>query len=246
MNGRAADLAEIATIRAAVMVGEAGRAEILVCPPVTLLMEAARLCAGSPVTLGAQDCHPAESGPHTGDISAEMLKDAGASYVIVGHSERRAEHAESDALVRAKAMAGLRAGLNVILCVGETEAERAAGAALERVAAQLEASLPDEPEHLVIAYEPVWAIGTGVTPIAQDVTEMHAFLRRRLAQHWPGAGNNVRIVYGGSVKPANALELLTIDDVDGTLIGGASLRASKFMAIAGIYRETAGRKGRLA
>lgn len=236
MNGRAADLAEIAAIRVAVMAGEAGAAEILICPPATLLMEAARLCAGSPVALGAQDCHPAECGPHTGDISAGMLEDAGASYVIVGHSERRAEHAESDTLVRAKATAATRAGLTVILCVGETEAQRAAGTALERVAAQLEASLPDEPERLVVAYEPVWAIGTGVTPTAQDVKEMHAFLRRRLTQHWPGSGNKVRILYGGSVKPANALELLTIEDVDGTLIGGASLKASEFMAIAGIYR----------
>jgi triosephosphate isomerase len=229
MNGRAADLAEIAAIRAAVTAGKAGAAGILICPPATLLMEAARLCAGSPVALGAQDCHPADCGPHTGDISAGMLKDAGASYVIVGHSERRAEHAESDALVRAKAMAAMRTGLNVILCVGETEA-------LERVAAQLEASLPDEPERLVIAYEPVWAIGTGVTPTAQDVREMHAFLRRRLTQHWPASGNKVRILYGGSVKPANALELLTIEDVDGTLIGGASLKASEFMAIARVYR----------
>ncbi len=246
MNGRAADLAEIVAIRAAVMAGGAGGAEILVCPPATLLMDAARLCAGSPVALGAQDCHPAESGPHTGDISAEMLKDAGASYVIVGHSERRAEHAESDALVRAKAMAGLRAGLNVILCVGESEAERAAGAALERMAAQLAGSLPDEAEHLIIAYEPVWAIGTGVTPTVRDVAEMHAFLRRRLAQHWPSSGSKVRILYGGSVKPANAVELLTIDDVDGTLVGGASLTASEFMAIAGFYRGGAGQKGGLA
>ncbi len=240
MNGRAADLAEIATIRAAALAGKAGEAEILICPPATLLMEAARLCAGSPVEVGAQDCHPAESGSHTGDISAGMLKDAGASYVIVGHSERRAEHAESDALVRAKAMAGLRAGLNVILCVGESEAERAAGAALQRVAAQLEASLPDEPERLVIAYEPVWAIGTGVTPTVQDVAQMHAFLRHRLAEHWPDLGNKVRILYGGSVKPANAWDLLTIDDVDGTLIGGASLRASEFMAIAMVYRTGKG------
>jgi triosephosphate isomerase len=238
MNGRVADLAEIAAIRAAVTAGEAGEAEILVCPPATLLLEAARLCAGSPVALGAQDCHPAESGPHTGDISAGMLKDAGASYVIVGHSERRAGHAESDALVRAKVTAGLRAGLGVILCVGETEAERAAGTALERVAAQLKASLPDQAEHLVVAYEPVWAIGTGITPTARDVAEMHAHLRHCLAQHWPVQGDKVRILYGGSVKPANALELLTIEDVDGTLVGGASLTAREFMAIASVYRKS--------
>jgi triosephosphate isomerase (TIM) len=167
-----------------------------------------------------------------------MLKDAGASYVIVGHSERRAEHGESDALVRAKAMAGLRASLNVILCVGETQAERAAGTALERIAAQLEASLPRQTpaERLAIAYEPAWAIGTGITPTPAEVAEMHAFLRQRLAQHFPGSGSKVRILYGGSVKPANAAELLTLGDVNGTLVGGASLRANEFMAIAKLYR----------
>jgi triosephosphate isomerase (TIM) len=237
MNGQAADLAEIAAIRAAVTAGEAGKAEILVCPPATLLMEAARLCGGSAVALGAQDCHPADSGAHTGDISAAMLKDAGASYVIVGHSERRAEHGESDALVRAKAMAAQRAGLSALLCVGETEAERAAGGAFERVAAQLEASLPDDASGLVIAYEPVWAIGSGLTPTAGDVTEMHVYLRRLLAQRWPGSGSKVRILYGGSVKPANAAELLRIDHVGGTLVGGASLKASEFMAIAAVYRD---------
>jgi triosephosphate isomerase (TIM) len=237
MNGRAADLAEIAAIRAAVMAGAAGKAEILVCPPATLLMEAARLCGSSAVALGAQDCHPAESGAHTGDLSAAMLKDAGASYVIVGHSERRAEHGESDPLVRAKATAAQRAGLSAILCVGETEAERAAGVAFERVAAQLEASLPGEADRLVIAYEPVWAIGSGLTPTARDVADMHAHLRRLLVQRWPGSRSKVRILYGGSVKPANAAELLGIDDVDGTLVGGASLKASEFMAIAAVYRE---------
>jgi triosephosphate isomerase len=236
MNGRAADLAQIAAIRD--MAGEAAGAEILVCPPATLIMDAARLCAGSLVGVGAQDCHPAEDGAHTGDISAEMLKDAGASYVIVGHSERRAEHGESDALVRAKAMAGLRASLNVILCVGETQAERAAGTALERIAAQLEASLPRQApaERLAIAYEPAWAIGTGITPTPAEVAEMHAFLRQRLAQHFPGSGSKVRILYGGSVKPANAAELLTLGDVNGTLVGGASLRANEFMAIAKLYK----------
>ncbi len=238
MNGRGADLAEIADIRAAVVAGGAGRAEILVCPPATLLREAARLCFGSPVAVGGQDCHPAESGAHTGAISAEMLKDAGASYVIVGHSERRADCGESDARVRAKAEAGLRAGLNVILCVGETEDERKAGRALDKVASQLSASLPvaAQAERLVVAYEPVWAIGTGVTPTPQDVAEMHAFLRRQLAQYLPGAGGKVRILYGGSVKPANAAELLEIAEVDGTLVGGASLKAAEFMAIAGVYR----------
>ena len=236
MNGRPADLAEVAAIRASAP--ESGGAELLVCPPATLLLEAARLCAGSPVKVGAQDCHPGECGAHTGDISAEMLKDAGASYVIVGHSERRSEHAESDALVRAKATAGFRAWLDVILCVGETQAERAAGAALSRVAAQLEASLPHRApaERLVVAYEPVWAIGTGVTPTRGDVAEMHTFVRRELERHFPGAGRQIRILYGGSVKPANAAELLSLDNVDGALVGGASLRAAEFMAIAEVCR----------
>jgi triosephosphate isomerase (TIM) len=238
MKGRAADLIEIAAIRSAVIAGQAGPAEVLVCPPATLLMDAGRVCAGSPVKLGAQDCNPAEDGAHTGDISAEMLKDAGASFVIVGHSERRASHAESDALVRAKALAGLRAGLDVILCVGETQPERVAGAALERVAAQLGASLPDNAAHLVIAYEPVWAIGTGVTPTSADITEMHGFLRRQLERHFPNWGEKVRILYGGSVKPENAAELFRIHEVDGVLVGGASLKASKFMAIAGAYRAS--------
>jgi triosephosphate isomerase (TIM) len=236
MNGRAADLIEIAMIRTAVLAGQAGQAEVLVCPPVTLLMDAGRVCAGSPVALGAQDCDPAEDGAHTGDISAAMLKDASASYVIVGHSERRAGHGESDALVRAKARAGQRAGLNVILCVGETQEERGGGKASERVAAQLESSLPEDASRLVIAYEPVWAIGTGVTPTARDVAEMHSFLRRRLAAHFPDLGDEVRILYGGSVKLTNAAELLGVGDVDGALIGGASLKASEFMEIAEIYR----------
>jgi triosephosphate isomerase (TIM) len=236
MNGRAADLIEVAAIRTAVLAGQAGEADILVCPPVTLLMDAVRLCGGSPVKVGAQDCDPGEDGAHTGDVSAEMLKDAGASYVIVGHSERRASHAENDALVHAKARAALRAGLGVILCVGETQAERAAGAALERVAAQLGASLPNDTARLVVAYEPIWAIGTGVTPTAGDIATMHGFLRGQLERHFPGRGKKVRILYGGSVKPENAAELLAIDEVDGTLVGGASRRASEFMAIAGVYR----------
>ncbi len=235
MNGRAADLLEIAAIRSAVLAGQAAAAEIVVCPPVTLLMDAGRVCAGSPVKLGAQDCDPAQDGAHTGDVSAEMLKDAGASYVIVGHSERRACHAESDALVRAKAGAALRAGLDVILCVGETQAERVAGAALERVAAQLGASLPNDAAHLVVAYEPVWAIGTGVTPTAADIAAMHGFVRGQLERHFPGGGKKVRVLYGGSVRPENAAELLAIEEVDGALVGGASLKASEFMIIAGAY-----------
>jgi triosephosphate isomerase len=178
-----------------------------------------------------------ESGAHTGDIAAEMIKDAGASYVILGHSERRAEHGETDAIVRAKVAAAWRAGLSVILCIGESRAEREAGEALPRVAAQLAGSLPpDGPaERLVIAYEPVWAIGTGLTPYPQDVAAMHDFLRGQLERHLSSAAQ-ARVLYGGSVKPANAAELLLLPNVDGALVGGASLKAAEFLQICGPYR----------
>ena len=237
MNGLSADLGEVAVIRDAVAAGGAGVADVVVCPPATLIAAAAALCSGSAIAIGAQDCHSERCGAHTGDLSAPMLRDAGATYVIVGHSERRLEHGETDAIVSAKAAAALDAGLNVILCVGETEAERSAGQALTRVAAQLEKSLPQVARlgELVIAYEPVWAIGTGVTPTPGDVAEMHLFLRQRLAARLPG--DAVRILYGGSVKPANATELLHLPAVDGALVGGASLKAAEFLAIAAAYRE---------
>lgn len=238
MNGLTADLGEVAAIRDSVAAGHAGLADIVVCPPATLIGAAAKLCSGSAVTIGGQDCHTESCGAHTGDISAKMLRDAGATYVIVGHSERRLEHGETDALVSAKAVAAQGAGLNVILCVGETEAERTAGHALDRVAEQLEKSLPHAPgtTELIVAYEPIWAIGTGVTPTPQDVAEMHGFLRRRLAARLPH-GDQVRILYGGSVKPANAAELLHLPAVDGALVGGASLKAEEFLAIAAAYRK---------
>ncbi len=191
------------------------------------------------VGLGGQDCHADASGAHTGDISAEMLADAGGSYVIVGHSERRADHGESDALVREKARAALRAGLVPIICVGETREEREAGWALEVVGAQIAGSVPAEAptERLVLAYEPVWAIGTGLTPTSADVGDMHVFARARLdALLGAGNGARVRILYGGSVKPGNAAELMRVSDVDGALVGGASLTAKDFMAIADVYR----------
>ena len=237
MNGRVADLAEIAAIRAAVAAGEAGGAEILVCPPATLLLEAARLCAGSPVAVGAQDCHPAESGPHTGDISAEMLKDAGPSYVIVGHSERRSRHSETNEVVRAKAAAAMRAGLTAIVCVGETHHERRAGRAVEIVSGQLLGSLPpfETPASLVVAYEPIWAIGTGIVPTAGYVAETHAAIRARLGELFGEGGGLMRILYGGSVKPSNARELMRLRNVDGALVGGASLKAKDFLGIAGSY-----------
>ncbi len=207
--------------------------ELLICPPATLLAVLGEALAGSDVRLGGQDCHAAPKGAHTGDISAEMLKDAGCSHVIVGHSERRSDHGESDAVVRAKAAAARRAGLVAVVCVGESEAERLAGQALAVVARQLAGSIPPDmgAADLVVAYEPVWAIGTGRTPTGQDVGEMHAHIRRCLADSVADPAG-MRILYGGSVKPANAAELLAVADVDGALVGGASLVAADFWAIA--------------
>jgi triosephosphate isomerase len=237
MNGLAAGLAEIEAIRAAVAGGEAGKAEIGVCPPTTLIAAAAK-AAGGVVAIGGQDCHAKVSGAHTGDISAEMLKDAGATYVIVGHSERRTDHAETDAIVKAKAEAGLRTGLSVIVCVGETKDERVAGKALDVVGKQVAGSLPEggKAANMVVAYEPVWAIGTGLTPTAKDVEEVHAFIRKALVDKLGADGAGVRILYGGSVKPSNAAELMGVANVNGALVGGASLKCSDFMGIAGVYK----------
>ena len=237
MNGLSASLQEIEAMRAGVDRGAAGAAEVAVCPPATLLAQAAHFLKGSKIALGAQDCHPQPSGAFTGDISAEMIKDAGGSYVIVGHSERRAGHGESDALVRAKAEAARRAGLTAIVCVGETREEREAGRAVEVVSGQIRGSLPAgaTPENLVVAYEPVWAIGTGLTPTAGDVADMHAAIRRLLGELYGAAGAKIRILYGGSVKPANAKELLGLPNVDGALVGGASLKAVDFLGIAAAY-----------
>jgi triosephosphate isomerase len=210
--------------------------DILVCPPFTLVAGFAVLARGTRVAIGGQDCHAQVSGPHTGDVSAEMLADAQASAVIVGHSERRGEHHETDAEVRAKALAARRAGLFAIVCVGETRAERDAGKTRDVVGAQLDGSLPDGPADFVVAYEPVWAIGTGLTPTSGDVGDIHGFIRQRLAARYGKAADSTRILYGGSVKAGNARELLTVDNVDGTLVGGASLNAEEFLAIASIYR----------
>jgi len=232
MNGLRADgLARVRDLRARAAAGCG--CEILVCPPATLLAAVAEVLAGAPIALGGQDCHPAASGAHTGDIAAEMLADAGCAYVIVGHSERRADHGESDALVRAKAEAGHRAGLTAIVCLGESEAERDAGRALDVVAAQLAGSVPDaaDPTNTVIAYEPVWAIGTGRTAGGDDIAAAHGHLRARLRARFGPAGEEFRILYGGSVKPANAAEILALADVDGALVGGASLKADDFWAI---------------
>ena len=237
MNGLSATAAEFSKMMEGARELSA-HVDIIVCPPVTLLARFVALAAGGPLRLGAQDCYPEPSGAFTGDISAEMLKDAGASAVIVGHSERRSLHHESDADVRAKVLAAHRAGLLPIVCVGETRAEREAGRAEEVVAKQLDGSLPNgaTAQNLVVAYEPVWAIGTGLTPTTADVAAMHGFVRRRLAARFGAAGEGIRILYGGSVKPSNARELMHAGDVDGALVGGASLKADEFLAIAGVYR----------
>ena len=210
--------------------------DVLICPPFLLVPVFAARARGSRVAIGGQDCHAAACGAHTGDIAAEMLADAQASTVIVGHSERRHDHQETDAQVRAKALAAHRAGLTAIVCVGETRAERDAGRANDIVGGQLEGSLPDDADNIAIAYEPVWAIGSGLTPTSGDVRDMHGFIRKRLVSRYGEAGQGIRILYGGSVKPANAKELLAIENVDGTLIGGASLDPDEFLAVADVYR----------
>ncbi len=209
------------------------RCEIVVCPPATLLHPIGAVLRGGPVALGGQDCHTGDSGAHTGDVSAPMLADAGCRYVIVGHSERRADYGESDALVRAKAEAAHRAGLAAIVCLGESEAERDTGRALEVVGTQLAGSLPARAaaESVVIAYEPVWAIGTGRTPSGDEVETMHAHLRGLLRERLGDGGKEVRLLYGGSVKASNAAGILALDEVNGALVGGASLAVDDFWVI---------------
>src|SRR4029450_12793161 len=211
--------------------------DLLVCPPAPLVAGFVMLARGSTVAIGAQDRQREPSGAFTGDISAEMLKDVGATAVIVGHSERRTYHKETDADVRAKALAARRAGLCAIICVGETRAERENGRALTMVSTQLDGSVPDgaTAENLIVAYEPVWAIGPGLTPTPPDVAEMHGFIRQRLQSRFAEEGQATRILYGGSVKPSNAKELMSVADVNGALVGGASLKADEFLAIAGVY-----------
>jgi len=204
--------------------------EVLVCPPATLVMAVAEAVRGSGVLVGGEDCHAKANGAHTGDLSAEMLADAGARWVLVGHSERRTDHGETDEQVRAKATAGLRAGLTPIICVGETLAQRKAGETLDVLARQIAASVPQGAASIVVAYEPVWAIGTGLTPTVAEIDQAHRHLRSRLGAVAPDA-QAVRILYGGSVKPSNAAEILGIADVDGALVGGASLKAADFLPI---------------
>ena len=235
MNGLKASMAEFE----AMLAGESrvvGKADLLVCPPATLIAAFAEKSRGSKkLAIGAQDCHPKASGAHTGDLSAEMLADAGASAVIVGHSERRADHGESDGLVRQKAEAAWRAGLTAIVCIGETRQQRDSGQALEVCRRQLSGSLPDKAraDNLVVAYEPVWAIGTGLTPTTEDIEQIHKLIRDILVERFNDEGAKIRILYGGSVKPSNARELMAVANVNGALIGGASLKAIDFLAIAG-------------
>jgi triosephosphate isomerase len=232
MNGLRASMAEFEA-----MIAGAGplaaKADLLVCPPATLVAAFAEKARGSKMTVGGQDCHPKPAGAHTGDISAEMLADSGAGAVIVGHSERRADHGENDALVRQKAEAAWRAGLVAIVCIGETQEHRDAGQTLPVCGGQLAGSLPDgaTSANIVVAYEPVWAIGTGRTPTTADVEQVHRFIRDRLTERFKTEGERIRILYGGSVKPSNAAELMAVPNVNGALIGGASLKAADFLAI---------------
>jgi triosephosphate isomerase len=237
MNGLSASLAQIEAMAQGYDAPLKSRVELLICPPATLVGAAIATAAGR-LSIGGQDCHQKASGAHTGDVSASMLADLGATFVIVGHSERRTDHAESSELVKAKAEAALAAGLIAILCVGETDAERKAGRTLDVVGAQIAGSLPAgaTAANLVLAYEPVWAIGTGLTPTAADVADVHAFIRAELARALGAEGAGVRILYGGSVKPSNAVELMGVANVDGALVGGASLTSKDFLGIAAAYR----------
>ena len=234
MNGLKSSSAEFEAMLAGAS-KVAAKADLLVCPPATLIAAFADMARGSrTLKVGAQDCHPKPSGAHTGDISAEMLADAGASAVIVGHSERRADHGETDVEVRQKAEAAWRAGLVAIVCIGETQHQRDAAQTLEICGGQLNLSLPDgaRSDNLVVAYEPVWAIGTGLTPTVGDVEQIHQFIRELLLARFNGEGAAIRILYGGSVKPSNARELMAVANVNGALVGGASLKAADFLAIA--------------
>jgi triosephosphate isomerase len=235
MNGLRASAPVLAEIAAAYDAPLRAKADLLVCPPATLVRSFAEAALGSRIAIGGQDCHAQEKGAFTGDVSAEMLADAGAAYVIVGHSERRTLHGEKDSTVRDKAAAALRAGLVAIVCIGETREERESGKALAVVRRQLRGSTPEgaTAANLVIAYEPVWAIGTGLTPTAADVAEIHAAIRDDLRKLVGKAEQSaLRILYGGSVKPSNAAELMAVENVNGALVGGASLVASDFLGIA--------------
>lgn len=232
MNGLGDALSEVEQL-AELLLAQPPECSVVICPPATLVSDLAALGGPAGISAGGQDCHVAQSGAHTGDISAAMLADAGARYVIVGHSERRTDHHETDDMVLAKARAAIAARLVPIICVGETRVEREAGRALEVVSRQLAASIPDEgtDAFFVVAYEPVWAIGTGLTPTQADIAQIHATIRAQLIERFGEVGQGTHILYGGSLKPVNAKEILAIDNVDGGLVGGASLLAKDFHAI---------------
>lgn len=233
MNGLMASLGEVQKLAEMLTRGTAPRCTVAICPPATLLARISEMAASSGIVTGGQDCHPAQSGAHTGDISATMLADAGAQFVIVGHSERRASHGDSDDLVRTKAQAAFAAGLTPIICIGETEAERRDGQAEAVVSRQVATSVPEEAQAIdvVIAYEPVWAIGTGLTPTTDDIRQMHGMIRAQLVERFGDSSRTIRLLYGGSMKPANARDILMVENVNGGLVGGASLLANDFYAI---------------
>lgn len=238
MNGLKASVSELEALIAGYDAALAAKADTMICPPATLVAAFAEKAKDSAVQIGAQDCHMNVSGAHTGDLSAEMFKDAGTTAIIVGHSERRADHGETNGIVEAKAKAAWAQGLVAIICVGETEAERKSGETLEVVGSQLEGSVPEgaTAANTVIAYEPVWAIGTGLTPTADDVAEVHGFMRDALTKAFGDEGAAMRLLYGGSVKPSNAVELMGVANVDGALVGGASLKAADFLGILAAYK----------
>ena len=238
MNGSRASLDELALMSTGFTPALRQKLDIMICPPATLVLAASQRAVGTGIAIGGQDCHANDAGAHTGDLSAGMLFDAGATAVIVGHSERRADHNESDATVRAKAEAARRNALIAIICVGETRADREAGKTLAVVRRQLKGSIPENmtSRDLVVAYEPVWAIGTGLTPTAGDVAEVHAMIRQDLRRIvGKEEAEKVRILYGGSVKPSNAKELMSVPNVNGALVGGASLKALDLLGIVAAY-----------
>ncbi|MGI9351319.1 MAG: triose-phosphate isomerase [Rhizobiaceae bacterium] len=237
MNGFRNSLTELSVMDAGYDLPMREHLDMLVCVPSTLIYTAAQQCVGSQIQIGGQDCHFNQVGAHTGDISAEMIADCGGTAVIVGHSERRTDHGETSEVVKAKAEAGMRGCLTVIVCIGETQAQRETGETLAVLKDQLDGSMPDnsDSKNVVVAYEPVWAIGTGLIPSVTDIAEAHAFMRENLANRFANEGTSMRLLYGGSVKPGNAVELMGIDNVDGALVGGASLKAADFLGICAAY-----------
>jgi len=238
MNGLKSALGELEIMRDASKPGNNPNHDMLVCVPFTLLAQAAEMASRSSFNIGAQDCHKNINGAHTGDISVEMIADCGAEAAIVGHSERRTDHGETNVQVLEKAVAVLNWGHMAIICIGESESQRKSGETLKVLKAQMDGSIPDSPANgeIVLAYEPIWAIGTGLTPTVEDVREAHKFMREELVGRFGDSGKSIRLLYGGSVKPSNAKELLGIENVDGALVGGASLKAVDFLGICAAYQ----------